>query len=62
MMLATLFDFPFENRRQLTRWSDVVTNMHNPDICPGGEEQWRREMMECLTTFMQIFQERNNFV
>jgi cytochrome P450 len=58
MMLATLFDFPFENRRQLTRWSDVVTNMHNPDICPGGEEQWRREMMECLTTFMQIFQER----
>ncbi|HPF22199.1 MAG TPA: cytochrome P450 [Hyphomonas sp.] len=60
MMLATLFDFPFENRRQLTRWSDVVTNMHNPDICPGGEEQWRREMMECLTTFMGIFQQRQS--
>ena len=58
MMLATLFDFPFENRRQLTRWSDVVTNMNNPDICPGGEEQWKKEMLECLTTFMQIFQER----
>ena len=58
MMLATLFDFPFENRRQLTRWSDVSTNMNNPDICPGGEEQWRQEMMECLTTFMGIFQER----
>lgn len=58
MMLATLFDFPFENRRQLTRWSDVATNMHNPDICPGGEEQWKKEMMECLTTFMGIFQER----
>ena len=58
MMLATLFDFPFESRRQLTRWSDVVTNMNNPDICPGGEEQWRKEMMECLTTFMGIFQER----
>lgn len=58
MMLATLFDFPFENRRQLTRWSDVVTNMNNPDICPGGEEQWKREMLECLTTFMGIYQER----
>ena len=58
MMLATLFDFPFEDRRKLTRWSDVVTNMNNPDICPGGEEQWRQEMMECLTVFMQIFQDR----
>jgi cytochrome P450 len=24
-MLATLFDFPFEQRRKLTRWSDVAT-------------------------------------
>src|SRR5262249_57021684 len=24
-MLATLFDFPFEERRKLTRWSDVAT-------------------------------------
>ena len=24
MMLATLFDFPFEDRRKLTRWSDIV--------------------------------------
>ncbi|HWG05181.1 MAG TPA: cytochrome P450, partial [Beijerinckiaceae bacterium] len=24
-MLATLFDFPFEERRRLTRWSDVST-------------------------------------
>src|SRR3546814_19576055 len=25
MTLATLFDFPWEERRQLTRWSDVTT-------------------------------------
>jgi cytochrome P450 len=25
-MLATLFDFPFEDRRKLTRWSDVATS------------------------------------
>ncbi len=58
MMLATLFDYPFENRRQLTRWSDVSTNMNNPDICPGGEEQWREEMFQCLATFTGIFQEK----
>lgn len=58
MMLATLFDFPFENRRQLTRWSDVVTGMNNPDICPGGEPQWREEMMQCMMTFVEIFEDR----
>ncbi|MEO1472563.1 MAG: cytochrome P450 [Pseudomonadota bacterium] len=58
MMLATLFDYPFENRRDLTHWSDIVTNMNDPDICPGGEEQWKRELLECLQTFMGIFQER----
>jgi cytochrome P450 len=25
LMLATLFDFPFEDRRKLTCWSDVAT-------------------------------------
>ena len=25
-MLATLFDFPFEDRRMLTRWSDAATS------------------------------------
>ena len=58
MMLATLFGYPQERRRELTRWSDVATNMHNPDICPGGEVQWKQEMMQCLTTFMGLFQQR----
>lgn len=58
MMLATLFDFPFENRRKLTRWSDVTTGLTNPDICPGGEAQWRQELFECLATFTGIFQEK----
>ncbi|MCU0732619.1 MAG: cytochrome P450 [Hyphomonas sp.] len=60
MMLATLFDYPQERRRELTHWSDIVTNMHNPDICPGGEEQWKRELMQCLMVFMGIFQEKQN--
>ena len=26
-MLATLFDFPFEERRKLTYWSDMATSI-----------------------------------
>ena len=26
-MLATLFDFPYEERRKLVRWSDITTNV-----------------------------------
>ncbi|MFN2426815.1 MAG: cytochrome P450 [Candidatus Binatia bacterium] len=60
MMLATLFDFPFEDRRKLTRWSDVATGEHNEDICPGGREQWEREMLECLEVFTGLWNERLN--
>ena len=60
MMLATLFNFPFEERRKLTRWSDVATGKENPEICPGGEEQWRGELMECLGYFTQLWNQRIN--
>jgi len=60
MMLATLFDFPFADRRRLTRWSDVATGEHNPEICPGGREQWEREMLECLEVFTGLWNERVN--
>ena len=60
MMLATLFDFPFEDRRKLTRWSDVATGRENPDICPGGEEQWRTELLECLGYFTELWNQRVN--
>ncbi len=60
MMLATLFDFPFEHRRKLTRWSDVATGQQNPDIVPGGQEQWREEMMECLGWFTELWNARVN--
>ena len=29
-MLATLFDFPLEDRRKLTRWSDIVFAIPEP--------------------------------
>ena len=60
MMLATLFNYPQERRRELTRWSDVTTNPHDPDICPGGMEQWREELTQCAQVFWEIYQGRKN--
>lgn len=56
-MLATLFDFPYEDRAKLTRWSDVATAV------PGGgvidtEEQRRAELIECLVCFTEIWEDR----
>ena len=58
-MLATLFDFPWEDRRKLTRWSDVATTP------PGGgiidtEEQRRTELFECADYFVRLWNERVN--
>ena len=36
-MLCTLFDFPFEDRRKLTRWSDIVTAGVDTDIVESRE-------------------------
>jgi cytochrome P450 len=59
MMLATLFDFPFEDRRKLTRWSDVATGRNNPEVVTS-EEQWRAELLECLGYFTRLWNERVN--
>ena len=57
MMLATLFDFPFEDRRKLTRWSDVTTAGPETGIVES-EEQRRAELMECAAYFMDLWQQR----
>ncbi len=58
-MLATLFDFPFEERRKLTRWSDVATASPDMGIIES-EEQRREELYECLETFIGLWNERVN--
>ena len=55
-MLATLFDFPFEQRRKLTFWSDVVTS--GPDVMDYLER--RKVLMECLESFTELWNERVN--
>jgi cytochrome P450 len=58
-MLATLFDFPFEERRRLTRWSDVATAIPGHGIV-NSEEQRRSELMECGEYFTRLWNERVN--
>jgi cytochrome P450 len=50
-MLATLFDFPFEQRRKLTYWSDVST----ADVRAGGEVDSEEKRLDILTEAVQVF-------
>jgi cytochrome P450 len=59
MTLATLFEFPQEQRRKLTRWSDVATAV------PGGGvidsmDQRAIELGECANSFQQLWNDRVN--
>jgi cytochrome P450 len=56
-MLATLFDFPFEERYKLTRWSDVATNGPESGIVESVEQR-REELLQCLGRFTELWHER----
>ena len=58
-MLATLFDFPFEERRKLTRWSDVSTALPKSMIVESAEQR-RAEMDECAACFTDLWNQRVN--
>lgn len=58
MMLATLFDFPQEERRRLAHWSDMATanRSTNPDAPDGATRM--AELHEMLARFMHLWKER----
>ena len=56
-MLATLFDFPFEDRHKLTRWSNVATSEPGLGIVDSDEERIR-EMKDCLFYFTKLWRAR----
>lgn len=58
MTLATLFDFPQEDRRKLTHWSDVTMAIPGPDSLVKTQEEKTVVMTEFLTAFLGLFQER----
>jgi cytochrome P450 len=65
MTLATLFDFPWEDRRKLTRWSDLATAAPESGLLPTTDpeefEQLRRvELFECVDYFTRLWNERVN--
>ena len=60
-MLATLFDFPWEDRRLLPYWSDISTSSElvgNYNIDP--DEGRRILAEECLPYFIKLWTERAN--
>jgi len=57
-MLATLFDFPFEQRHKLTYWSDIAVSA--PGIS-GGETSHEERLAgldDCLATFTRLWHQR----
>ncbi len=55
-MLATLFDFPYEERRKLIHWSDITTNIPQVTGDDSIDMQGRYdELMECAGAFYQLW-------
>jgi cytochrome P450 len=58
-MLATIFDFPFEDRYKLTFWSDMATSGELAGG-PTPEVERRAALMECLEYFTALREKRGN--
>ena len=58
LMLATLFDFPLEDRRKLTRWSDVATAIPEPGGIIESNEQRLQELFEMAGYFGELWEQR----
>jgi cytochrome P450 len=56
--LATLFDFPWEDRRLLPYWSDMTTASPNAGNDTLDEDARRAVLMECHAYFSQLWMER----
>ncbi|MEY9362926.1 cytochrome P450 [Bradyrhizobium yuanmingense] len=59
-MLATLFDFPFEDRRLLTYWSDVAVTTPKAGHTIDSWDKRSTILSECLDYFTKLWNERIN--
>ena len=57
-MLATLFDFPFEEPRKLTFWSDIAVMDVNAGGVVDSEEKRLEVLTECLEAMTRLWRER----
>lgn len=62
MMLATLFDFPWEDRRKLTFWSDLstFTDFDAPDALAKDEYDKFEKLKEMAAYFGRLWEERKD--
>ncbi len=62
MMLATLFDFPWDDRRKLTFWSDLstFTDFDAPDALVRDEYEKFEKLKEMATYFGRLWDERKD--
>ena len=60
-MLATLFDYPQERRRDLTRWSGIATaNLNAPDAPVRTSEERFSELQKMAAAMTALWNERVN--
>jgi cytochrome P450 len=60
-MLATLFDYPFEQRRDLTHWSNIATtNFKDPNALVKSEEERFNELKKMGAAMMGLWNQRVN--
>src|SRR3546814_5794502 len=57
MTLATIFNFPWEERAKLTRWSDVTTASPETGRVEAFEQR-REELIECAMYFKGLWDQR----
>jgi cytochrome P450 len=57
-MLATLFDFPFEDRRLLPRASDLILSPIGPDGIVATEQERQIELFNTFGKFVGLWDER----
>ena len=59
MMLATLFDFPMQEHRKLTYWSDVaIANINSPDSPIKSEDERAAKLGEMAFHFKTLWDQR----
>ena len=61
MTLANLFDIPQEDRRKLTRWSDITTGGWESGLYENEEtweDQRKMELFQCVDYFLKVWDER----
>lgn len=57
-MLATLFDFPYEDRRMLVHWSDLANSAPELTGLDFDMDLRKAALMDCAAAFMKLWQER----